>query len=813
VSGPSRARLVSATAVLAIAAVGAWAFDGLTLRTDIDDFVPQSEDATLAEIAREVADSELARTTLLSVGPYADAHAAAAAARALGERLSQSPHLAWVRTGPPSDVEATFYELYFPRRLAFAAPSPEDARALGSDDGLRARVRALRGELTGPTAMLVRRIAPEDPLLAFPTWLRALEGSGAGGHEPAGPRLEVVDGTFVAEEGPASRWGVVMLASLGSTFRADDQEPVLAAVDDAFAALGPALRPEGVRLEQAGVARFAVRTERALRADITRISVFSSVAIVALFLVLFRGPRLLALGAIPLGVGTVASIVACRLAFGSVHAITLAFGSSLLGVGIDFVAHYASHHVLEPRESPAATMAHLRPGMVLGALTTIAGLAGLGFTTFPGMRELALFAAVGVLGSLAATLWLVPPWMPERITPTRALLALARSQAWLLERVRARVGLASLLPLAALAVCAVGLPRLVFVDDLRRMNEIDPALAAEDRTVRARVAQGEAGRFVMAIGSDDEAALAASERAEAALGEALRAGELRRYRSIFPFLRSAATQRAVDATLRDDPTLVPRLRAVLAAEGFVPELFAPFEASLAAPAPPALTHAELAASPIAPLVEPFRVELAPADGARRVAYLAFVEGVQDSAALAARLATLEGVRYFDQARYLEGAYRSFRERSLVLVVAGLAMVLALCLARYRDLVLGLAAVLPALLASLTALALVALSGGEANLMHLVACLLVLSMGEDYAVFLLEERDAPQGPATTMSGILLACATTVLSFGLLAVSGHPALRALGVVTSVGVGLAFVLSPLALVVVRLRRRASPAPVVTP
>ncbi|GAB4210425.1 MAG: membrane protein [Sandaracinaceae bacterium] len=801
----TRARIASAMAILVVAAAGAWAFDGLRLRTDVDDFVPQSEDAQLAEIAREVTDSELSRTTMLTVGPYADAGRAVEAARTLGASLASSPHVAWVRTGPPADVETTFYELYFPRRLAFAAPNVEEARALGSDEGLRARITALRAELTGPTAMLVRRIAPEDPILAFPTLLRAFQGGEVSAERPTGPRLEVVDGAFVAREGEA-HFGVVLLASRGSTFRAEDQEPVLRAIDDAFARLDSALRGGDVRLEQAGVARFAVRTEQALRGDTTRISAISTVAIVVLFVALYRGPRYLALGALPLGVGTVASVVACRIAFGSVHAITLAFGSSLLGVGIDFISHYVNQHVLEPRSSPEATMAQLRPGMVLGALTTIAGLAGLGLTTFPGMRELAVFAAVGVLGSLVATLWLVPPWMPERAAPTALHLAVARSQAWLFERVRTRVGLASLLPLAAVAICAVGLPRLAFVDDLRRMNEIDPALAAEDRAVRTRVAQGEAGRFVMAIGADDEEALAAAERAEAALAEAVRADELRSFRSIVPFLRSAASQRAVDATLRGDPTLAPRLRAVLASEGFVPELFAPFEAALAAPAPDPLTFAELARSPIAPLVEPFRVEVTGAHGERRVAYLAFVDGVADAAALDARLAPLDGIRYFDQARYLEDAYRSFRERSFVLVVGGLVMVFALCLARYRGLVLALAAVLPALLASLTSLALVALSGVEANLMHLVACLLVLSMGEDYAVFLLEERDAPTGPSTTMTGILVACVTTVLSFGLLAVSGHPALRALGVVTSLGVALAFVLAPLALVVARLSRRTS-------
>lgn len=85
-------------------------------------------------------------------------------------------------------------------------------------------------------------------------------------------------------------------------------------------------------------------------------------------------------------------------------------------------------------------------------------------------------------------------------------------------------------------------------------------------------------------------------------------------------------------------------------------------------------------------------------------------------------------------------------------------------------------------------------------MHLVACLLVLSMGEDYAVFLLESRDDPKGPATTMVGLILACVTTVLSFGLLAVSSHPALRALGVVTSLGVLLSLVFAPLVLLMAK-------------
>jgi len=792
--------------MLVCVGIGVWAFRGLPIRSDIHAFVPESEERELAEIARQVTDSELARTQMLSLGPYADPSLAAQAARSVGASLAPRGDLAWVRTGPPVGTEDSFYGLYFPRRFAFAAHDAESARESLSDDALRTRARSLRSELTGPMAMLMRRIAPEDPLLLFPQLFRAFQGEQEdaayveeGQRAPRQARFGIVEGTFVATEG-AQHYGIVMLASRGSTFSAAVQEPILEAITVAFASLHA---PEGVRLEQAGVARFAVQTERVLRNDTQRISIASTVAIVVLFLLLFRGPRFLVLGFIPLVMGMVLSVAACRLFFGGIHAITLAFGSSLLGVGIDFIAHYVNHHVLDGRgRTPEHSMREIQGGLVLGALTTVLGLAGLGFTSFPGMREIGVFAAVGVFGSLLVTMWIVPPWMPEgEIKPTRAHLALLHAQTRIFQIVRAHdkpfIGAAVL----ALVIAIAGLSQLSFVDDLRRMNEVDPALALEDNLVRTRVAQGEAGRFVIAMGGDEASALEANDRAYAALERAREEQRILNFRSIFPLLRAPSTQREVDAVYRD-PSLIPRVYSALEREGFVAPLFAPLAAALQAEPPVPLTYEALAASPLGPLVEPFRVALP--DG--RIAYLSFVTGVQDPASLAAELNGVEGVHFFDQARYLESAYRTFRERALGLVLLGLGLVFGACIVRYRNLRLGFASIAPALLASLTSLGLVGLIFREANLMHLVACLLVISMAEDYAVFLVESRDSEHGAETSMVGIAIACTTTVLSFGLLALSSHPALRAIGFVVAVGNTLAYAFAPLALVIAGKARAKS-------
>ena len=69
-------------------------------------------------------------------------------------------------------------------------------------------------------------------------------------------------------------------------------------------------------------------------------------------------------------------------------------------------------------------------------------------------------------------------------------------------------------------------------------------------------------------------------------------------------------------------------------------------------------------------------------------------------------------------------------------------------------------------------------------MHLLALLLVLSIGVDYAVFLLASpRDAGARAASAFS-LVVACASTLLAFGLLSLSSFPALRPLGVTTGLG-----------------------------
>ena len=744
------------------------AFCALRMRvsTEITFFLPDGEDKELAEISRQLLDSTLTRTMILSVAP-------ADAGKKLAADLAHDPEVAWVRAGPGPQVAEAFYRLFFPHRFQLLSGDPEgELPARLSDAALAASARRLKARLAQPMGALFTRIAGEDPLLAFPDLIKRLQAMREG-------PLTVVDDQFVTSDGKRA---VIFLATKHSPFDGATQGPLLQRIRAAASS---------VRLEESGINRFAVDGERIVRADINRISIVSTIGLVLLFLLLFRSPRVLIISFVPLVFGLLTAVTAGLLVYGSLHGLTLAFGATLLGVCIDYPILYLNHQILEPDPGgPFKTLRRVRGALLLGALTTLGGFAGLGWTTFPGMRQMALFATAGIAGALAATFWLLPA-LVQRLPPAVPLhRALADGLGRGLDRMRGRRSLLAVLPVLALGVCIVGLPRLRWADDLSSLQKPNAALMAEDELVRSRVSLMDSGRFVLATGATEELALRRNDLVHERLAKAQALDQLAGFRSLHDLIFSDDLQTRNARQLAASPRLFERMTAALAAEGFEPTAFAGFQRALAEqPAP--LKLSEVMDSPLGDLVSPFRVQLQ-----GQVGLLSFVRGVRDPAALEKSLAGLEGVRYFDQERFYTATYGRYRTKAQQLVVAGMIFVFALLFVSYRSVRLTLVAGVPAVLAAATALALLALFGVTTNLLHVVSLVLVLGIGEDYAIFLVAGAQSPQELEASAMSVLLCCLSAVLSFGLLGLSEIPALRAIGVTVGLGILLSLVLAPAAL-----------------
>jgi predicted exporter len=72
----------------------------------------------------------------------------------------------------------------------------------------------------------------------------------------------------------------------------------------------------------------------------------------------------------------------------------------------------------------------------------------------------------------------------------------------------------------------------------------------------------------------------------------------------------------------------------------------------------------------------------------------------------------------------------------------------------------------------------------------MSLLLVVSMGVDFGIFLVDTTETLEASARTLVSVFTASLTTILSFGLLGLSDSPGLAALGVTVTLGTTLSLV-----------------------
>lgn len=777
----TRALRLSLWAIV-LAGLATYSARHLSFATDITNFMPDGSGSELAQLSRQLAHSDLARTMVLTVGAQQPGRAVAGAKQLAGA-LRAHPEVAWLRDGADAELQQRLYELYFPRRHYFLSDAPErELPALLSEAGLRARAEQARDSLASPVAPLLKRILPEDPLGAFPVILARLQDSE--------PPLATVDGSFTTRDG---RWAVLLLATKHSAFASKPQAELLSAIDAAFAEVR-ARHGDDLVLEMSGANRFALHAETSIHDDAVRIAGLSFLGVGVIFFLYFRSLRALALTLVPALSGLVFAFAASTLVFGQLDGMTVAFGASLIGATVDYPMHVLNLASLSPGRSPWSVARQLRSPLTLAALTTIASFIGLAFTAFAGFRQLGVFATAGILGALVGTLFLMPDLLPERAAPPAFAQRIAERLAVAFTTLRRRPLLLAAPPLIGLALAPIALPRLQWMDDLSSLGEPNHALQAEDERVRARVSNFEGGRLVVALGDTPEEAIARNEAVDARLRGAIAAGHLDGVRSLHALLWSVPLQQRNLATLRAQPDLAARVEAAYAAAGFRAGAFAPFAAALASPPPP-LTLADLRASPLGDLAQTLILPLGD-----RTGVITYLRGVRDAEGVRAALAGLADVTLFEQRSFLNEIFASFRDQTMRQIAIGSVFVFALLLVRYRNLRRALAAFLPSLIAGVSVLSVFALTSHPVSLLHAIALLMVMGMGVDYGIYVVDGAGHEKDLGATVVSILLCGFTTIFALGALAVSAHEGLRGIGLTTALGIALSLLFAPATLLFLR-------------
>ena len=736
------------------------------VRTDITDFFFRGDDADSAFLVGQLQSDELARRYLLGFAhPGLDATARLDFLADLRRRLAADPAVAQVGSGRPDLAQLRrLLRVYAPHHVHLYSLQPEqDFDALFDQAGLDARAAQVRAALLGPDPALAKSLLRDDPMLLTLDWLRRL------GAHMSRPRQEddysvlLVDTRLAGTDVDAQ---ARFQARLRSLFRA------------AAAPYGDA-----IHMQVTGVPVFAAHIKQAVAQDIRRVSALSVAAIAALFLLLFRSGRALAVTAVLMLVTVAVAVLATGLVFGAVHGLTLALGATLIGVCIDYPVHALVH---AGGAAGAGAVRRIWPAMILAGLTTLIGYLALAMSGFPGLQQIALFSAAGILTALLLTRYVLPDligWLRPGLRPRL-------DAGWLLSDTWTR-RLRPLTLSAAALLALAGISQVHWQSDLDTLTPDLQQLRDQDRAIRARLVAVEPGRFLLAEGADAEQALQVAEQAVPRLQALREAGALDAFFPLWPLLASQALQNRNSAAwnARLDDAARARWRQALKRQRLAAAAFPPLRPDDRPP----LRPAELRDTPAWPLVSH---QIVPGQG--RVSVVTWL-GRHDPARLRELAAGLPGLRYFSQKDAITRLASRYRERAAAMLLAGLAVIATLLALRYRSVWRGLRVLAPAALSLAVVTGAWGLAGVPLGMLHLVGLLLAAAICVDYGIFFAENRSGDR--RLTFRAITVSALTSAVSFGALAAAANPALHALAGTVAPGVLLGFLFCP-----VLLRERVS-------
>jgi predicted exporter len=767
------------------------------LQTDLLTMLPSTERHPLAEDAVDRLAKASGDRMILLVGNADDA-AAKDAARQLGDALGKDTVFASVVAElPPFDLDRLVTP-FLPFRFHLLTPEDRAAITAANFDA----VAALRRRLNEPFGATVGTRLTDDPFGWTQHWLDRQPWNRA--------NLVPEDDLLTAHRDDGSY--VLVIATLaGSSYDDAVQRRALATLNHAEQAM--VARYPGTRLLRTGAIFYAAAARAGAERDTHVVGIASSLGIAALLLFVFRSMRPLLIAFLSTALGVVGAIAVTVLVFGQLHLLTLVFGAALLGEAVDYSIQYLCARAnAGPAWDAQRGVRQVRPALLLALATSLLGYALLALVPFPALRQMACFAIAGMAVACASVFWLLPALLaaPAQKPISPALVKLSLGWQRIASGHRALVATGILLVLAV-----PGWLRLGHDDDIHLLISPPPALDAQTATIRDIAGFGGGSQFWLVEGRDAEEVL----QREEALADRLRAwvseGKLAGWTGVSSMLPSAKRQAedlaAVSAAFcrsapaRDAFGAGPlgagaescraQARSYMTAAGFKAEAADVYEAAF-----PGQTFT-LADWLAMPAYTPFHYLWL--SGEHGTGSIVVPQGQDDTRLLREAAVGLPGVSLIDKPASISALFGRYRGYADIWLGAALVLVGLAFAWRYGPRA-AWRVLLPPAAGIVLSVAALGYLGEPLTLFHIMALMLVLGVGANYAVFLREgEPFTVHTPGAAYAGVLLSAVTALLSFGLLALGSMPALRHFGLTLLFGIGFTALLAPLSLPATKTQR----------
>ena len=514
-----------------------------------------------------------------------------------------------------------------------------------------------------------------------------------------------------------------------------------------------------------GAALFAAQAKTQAESESTLMSGLGIGLTLLLLLSVFRRIRVLWLFA-PIAMGMLAGVTTTVAVLGQVHILTLVIGTSLVGVLIDFPLHWLASSLSNPNWQADKTMHEHRATFLLTLCITLLGYGLLWFTDLPILKQTALFSAVALIVAILCTMLYLPALFQQA-----KLRTLAPQNVQIFDRTLA-ANLSRWWLLLLLVFIGVGIYRSQWKDDIRQWISMPKAMLTEAQHIGELTGIDLGSQyFLLTAENDDELLMQTTKLSQklTALGQS--------HQALSQWIMSEHEQRQLAATLQRIP---PADYDILTEIGVPSEQIA---RALNAP----ISTISLAQATQSLLGKGWQSLYLGKMSDGKIAGVVKVLNGQDAAALRT-LADNQQIFWQDKRAYLNDAFEQTRNQAawlkvLSFVIAG-ALLWRLFGAQSAVKILAIP-----LVAIVCTISLFGWLGLPITLFAMFGLLLVSAIGIDYTAYMHAVQESRGAKRIAIS---LAAITTMISFGLLALSSTPAVASFGLSVTFGVLIAAMLT---------------------
>ncbi|MGI2136186.1 MMPL family transporter [Shewanella baltica] len=781
--------------------------NGARVQSDILAMLPHLQQDKLTERALNQVEATLADQVYIALVAK-DETTAIAAAKLLMQKL-EGDLVARGKQGALTDIRSADMQLgevlgqfYFPHR--FKLLTAPQAEALASQN-IESLIEAATAQLYNAFSYANSNLLAQDPLLLFPANLLTLAPSS---------KVRASQGILLANQGDNVA-AVVMAKGRESAFNPNAQLAQMTALTQGLDAVKQSY-PD-ITVLKAGALFHAIAATQTAKSEISILGLASLLGVIALVWLAFRSVMPLLLAIVTISSGLLLAVTFTLSVFGELHLLTLVFGTSLIGIAIDYSFHFYCERLSDTERSAKATVAYIFPTVTLAFITSALAYVGIGLAPFPGMQQVAIFCAAGLLGAYLTLILAYPLLAGSRLPAGSRPLALAgtylSSLTQLSKRFTTPLGM-GMFALVILIWCLGGVTKLTVDDDIRHLQQSPASVTEPENQLRQLLSGGTDNQFLLVRAASEEALLQQLERVSPMLDTAITNQELGNYVSLNRYLPSH--QKQDTAYHLQGKIYQTQIDTVLTSlgldENLKPELQAAYLAAKTDYITPAAFFTLGAGKQLAPLWLAPNEANSPAgngqlndDGASAehgadqgadygadYGAIVLLGGIQQIDALKARFAHDGSVQLIDKVADISAVMGHYRLLTLKLLALALGIALLLFSLNFGFKKAAVVVAVPALAALLT-LATLGLTGSPLSLFHALALILVFGIGIDYSLFFASAQN--HGKAVMMAVFMSAC-STLLAFGLLAFSQTQAIHYFGLTLSLGIGFTFLLSPLIL-----------------